>query len=108
MKVMWGIVFASLIFAVGALFLVFKGNVELEPLRVLNPTNFSSTREIGAVTFRRFWQEMNAEKLVVVASSPLIREYDSVWRGFLSVAKANQIEFDTVFQQEGLRDISDV
>ncbi|MCB0350497.1 MAG: hypothetical protein KDD38_04900 [Bdellovibrionales bacterium] len=103
MKVMWGIIAASLIFAVGAIYLVFKGNVELQPLRVLNPTNFSSPSEIGAVTFRRFWQEVNTEKLVVVASSPYLRDYDSVWNGFLSVAKANHVEFDFVFQQDGLR-----
>lgn len=103
---MWGIIIASIVFAVGALFLVFRGDVELNPLRVLNPTNFSSSPEIGAVTFRRFWQEMNAEKLVILGSSPFLKEYDLVWRGFLSVAKENKIEFTHVFQQEGLRAIA--
>jgi hypothetical protein len=102
----WIISIISVIFAIGALMRVFHGEVEIQPLKVLNPTNFTRPEEIGAVTFRRFWQELNAEKLVIVASSPFLHDYDRVWQGFIAVAKENHVEFDSIFEQEGLRKLS--
>ena len=105
MRALWIILTVAFLFAGGGLFVFFGGNVELQPTRVLNPTNFSKPEEIGAIVFRRFWQELHTEKLVVVGSSPFLKEYDRVWLGFLSVANESKLHFDKVFTQPGLRQL---
>jgi hypothetical protein len=106
MKVNWVIGIASLLFAAGALKVLFQGDVELQPQRVLNPSNFNRPEEIGAMAFRRFWQEFHEEKLFIIGSSPHLKDYDKIWHGLIAVAKVNGVTFDKVFAQEGLRPIS--
>lgn len=105
MKMIWIIAAVSIAFTVGALFILFNGKVEVQPVRILNPTNFASPAEIGAITFRRFWQELHTEKLVVLGSSTLIKDSDLVWKGFLAVARKYDVKFTHTFAQEGLREI---
>ena len=96
----------SFIFAVGGIMMFMNGKVEVEPTRVLNPTNFESPEQIGAITFRRFWQEIRDGKLIVIASSPFLKDYDRVWSGFISVAKSQGVSFTKYFSQDGLRTIA--
>jgi hypothetical protein len=79
--------------------------VEVDPARVLNPTNFDKPEQLGAVIFRRFWQEIRDEKILIVGSSPFLRDYDRVWRVFLQVAAKENITFGRVFAQADLRDL---
>jgi hypothetical protein len=96
----------SFIFAVGGIMMFMNGKVEVEPTRILNPTNFEKPEQIGAIVFRRFWQEIRDGKLVILGSSPFLKNYDSVWGGFLSVAKNEGVKFSQVFSQAGLRPIT--
>ena len=96
---------AALFVTLGVLFVMNYG-INPRPIRVLNATEFDRPEEIGAVLFRRFYQEVRGSQLVVVGSSPFHRSYSLVWRSFLAVAKANRVEFDAVYTLEGLRSIS--
>ena len=88
----------------GAAFWVFtNANVELEPTRVLNPTNFDKPEQLGAVLYRRFWSEVRKAPMVVLGSSPLVRHYDSVWKGF--VITGSNDKFDRFYQGSHLRSI---
>ncbi len=104
-KPLFWLFFVGFVFTAGALLVIFTGKVEVDPARVLNPTNFDSSRQVGAVIFRRFWQELHKERLIIIGSHPFLREYDNVWRGFISVAKENDVYFSRVFAQENLREL---
>ncbi len=108
MKIIWMWVFIAVVFTVGALRFVFQGNLPKDPapVRVMNPTEFKNNLQIGAVVYRRFWQEFHSENLVIVGSSPFLRGYDEVWRGLLATMYEKKQRFDVIFEQEGLRSLS--
>lgn len=107
MKVIWLWVIIAVFFTIGALRFVFTGHLpaQVEPQRILNASTFEQPEQIGAVVFRRYWQELNSENLIILASSPVLRDYDRVWRGFIAVANEMNLHFDKVYELEGLRKI---
>lgn len=96
---------ASLLVTLGVL-LIMNYGIHPRPIRVLNATEFDRPEEIGAVLFRRFYQEVRGSQLVVLGSSPFHRSYSQVWRSFLTTARVNRVEFDAIYSLGSLRDIS--
>lgn len=103
---MWALIMICILFTGAAMVMLIKGRVEVEPVRILNPTTFDRPEEVGAILFRRFWNEINSERLTVFASTPSVKGYDRIWKGFLLVAEANHIQFDRFFSESQLKPIS--
>jgi hypothetical protein len=108
MKILWMWAFIALFFTVGALRFVFNGQLpnKVEPQRIMNVSDFQTPEQLGAVIYRRFWPEMQRESIVVLLSSPFLRDYDKVWRGLLTVAQQTQHPFTRIYEIEGLRNLT--
>jgi hypothetical protein len=105
MKTVWAIVTTSVVFSVAGLYMIFTGKVEVDPVRVMNPTNFTRPEEIGAVVFRRFWAEVQTDKLVILASSPRISSGGAIWQAFLAVGREYGVGFQSYFSQPSAPDL---
>jgi hypothetical protein len=68
-------------------------------------STFDSREDIGAAVFKRFWQEINEEKLIVLGSSKQLREYEKLGKGFLSEAKKYNVHFDQVYEDGSLNSV---
>lgn len=73
-----------------------------KPIPVMNPTKFESLDQIGVVIYKRLHQNIRAERLVVLGSSPNLKDYDHVWAGLLQMALTNKKQKVAVFNHESL------
>jgi hypothetical protein len=60
-----------------------------KPIPVLNPTEFQDLNEIGVVIYKRLRQNIRAERLLVLGSSPDLEEDRKIWEGLLKAAAAD-------------------
>lgn len=104
MKIIWLWVGIAFFFTIGALRVIFNGQIsaEIEPVRIMNASSFDSPEQIGALIFRRFWQELNTEKIVVLGSALELSNYEKIWIGLISLNNKNNLQFDEVFEQTSL------
>lgn len=108
MKVIWLWVAIAVFFTIGALRVVLNGELpnEIAPQRIMNSSNFNSPEQIGAVVFRRFWQEFNSENIVVLGSYPQLFYHKNIWDGLISVANKNKLGFEKIYEQKSLHQFS--
>lgn len=90
----------------GLIYFLMRGGIAPKTMRVLNPTYFDTSEQIGAVVARRFWQEVRETKLLILGSHPTLREYDRIWLGLLSVLKDQGVKVAEVRSVELLRPIA--
>ena len=107
MKALVIFAFVGVTFTGVGLWRTFNVKITVDPIRVMNPTYFSNPAEIGAVVFRRYWAEINRLPVVVLASSPHLKNYDGVWRGFLAAAETSGVKFTKIYNQKGLRPLTE-
>lgn len=97
----WLWFFASILISTGVYFTIRYG-LRPKPIPVMKPSEFASTQEIGAVVYKRLRQEIRAERVLILGSSPALQGYSEVWSGILKSALADQVKIPILFQREGL------
>ena len=55
----------------------------------MSPTEFSDLEQIGAVIYKRLRQNVRAEHVVLLGSSPNVQDDFRIWSGFLKAATAD-------------------
>jgi hypothetical protein len=101
------IVILGVAFTLASAFMMFRKPGERRPTPILKASNFQEPEELGAVIFRRFWNEVRQAPVIVLGSSKQIKNYDRVWKGFLAVAKEYRIEFFHVYSAESLASLTE-
>lgn len=82
----WPWVILVVIISSGVYFTIRYG-LRPKPIPVINPTEFSSNREIGIVVYKRLRQEIRAERVILLGSRT---QGDSeIWQGLLDAAVAD-------------------
>jgi len=66
----------------------------------MKPTSFASLEEMGVVTFRRLYQPLRSERLVVLGFDPGNPDSMLVWRGLFKAAKDSGVKVQKVFHFE--------
>ncbi len=97
---------AVLALSFGIYFLA-KWGLKPKPIPQINPTQFESLEQVGAVTYRRLRPALRQEKMVVLGSSPWLGEYDRVWNGFLAAAREDNWQIELLLEESSLRPIKD-
>jgi hypothetical protein len=72
---------------------------------VMTPSFFDQPSEIGAVAFRRFYAEIQEQKIVVLGSPVEPAFHRDVVAGFLAAAKHDGAAFDVMITEEQMPDI---
>jgi len=96
----------ALILSVSIYFAI-KWGLKPKPIPQINPTQFASPEEAGALLYRRFHPILRQEKMVVLGSAPWVRDYERVWNGFLAAAREDKRKIDTLYEDPALRPIKD-
>jgi len=107
MKIFLILFTCSFVFTGAAMFRLLHKGAPIEPTRALDPTVFSAPEQIGAAMFRRFYPELNESQVVILASSPALKDYDRIWQGLLALAREKKWPSREIFSQDGLRPIGD-
>jgi hypothetical protein len=72
-----------------------------KPVPVMNPTQFEGPEQIGVVVYKRLRQNVRADHLVILGSSPGEQEEDSkIWDGFNKEASAEGAAVETIQMNE--------
>lgn len=98
----WLWFFASILISTGVYFTIRYG-LRPKPIPVMKPSEFASTQEIGAVVYKRLRQEIRAERVLILGSTPELQGYADVWSGIIKSALADQVNIPILFQHEGLQ-----
>ena len=77
---------------------VFKYGLNPRSLPIIKPTYFDNKQQIGAVIFRRLFQEVRQVRGVFVRTSPNIKNGEDIWRGFFKVAFHHGKKFHLIVQ----------
>ncbi|NJM10365.1 MAG: hypothetical protein HC883_05790 [Bdellovibrionaceae bacterium] len=86
-----------------AIYFTIRYGLRPKPIPVMNPTHFESAEQIGIVVYKRLRQNVRADRLVLLGSSPGSEEDNLVWEGF---AKAAAADGETVESLQ-LKDVTD-
>lgn len=97
----------GVLFTVTAAVMMLRHPGERRPTPILKASQFAEPEEIGAVLFRRLWNEVHQAPVVIFGSSRDVLHYDRVWRAFLAVAKQYNVEFFHVYKGENLAPLVD-
>ena len=103
MRWVLGLVFISITLSV---FGVLRYGLAPKSLPIIKPTYFNKKQEIGAVIFRRLFQDMKELDGLLAETSPSIQNGEEVWRGFLKVAAQYGKKFDLIIQHEKLEPLT--
>src|SRR3954470_22627530 len=98
-KKRWIFFLVSMIVSTGVYFTIRYG-LRPKPIPVMNATSFNQPGEIGAVIYRRLRQEIRAERVLLLGSTPELSDYDEVWTGLLKTAAADNVNVPVFFQRE--------
>ena len=74
-----------------------------KPIPVMNPTQFETAEQIGSVVYKRLRQNIRADRVVVLGSSPGTLEDEQIWDGLAKAAMADHEAVDVL----AVRDITD-
>lgn len=85
--------------------LVLRFGIGPKPVGIIKPSFFDHPREIGAVTYRRLYDPLGRQNLVVFGVSPDVPEHRAVVEGFLLTAAAEHRPIEVIFQEEELTPI---
>lgn len=83
--------------------LTVKYGLTPRPIRQINPTEFENAESIGAVVFRRLLAQWDKHPVVVIGSSPFLKNYDLSWNGFIKTAQAESKGFAKLYEDQTLR-----
>ncbi len=72
----------------------------------MKPSFFDRPNEIGAVTYRRLFDPIGRESLIVFGVTPGVVEHQKIVEGFLATAAAEKRPFQVVFVEEYLDALS--
>lgn len=89
------------------LYFALKWGLKPKPIPQINPSQFESLEQVGAVTYRRLRSALRQEKMVVVGSAPWIRDYERLWNGFIAAAREDHWQIHVLFEDPTLRPIKD-
>lgn len=92
----------SIVISTGVYFTIRYG-LRPKPIPVMNATEFAESAQIGAVIYKRLRQEIRAEKVILLGSTPDLADYEQVWAGLLKTALADQLKIPVLFQHESLK-----
>lgn len=101
----YGLISLGLIVSAGLLLALISG-VEPKPALKIKPNSFERFEEIGVVTYRRMRQETRESEVIVLGSSPWIRGYERIWRGFLLAGEDDQLSTRAFYEQSDLESIA--
>lgn len=90
-----------------ALYFALKWGLKPKPIPQINPTLFEARERIGEVIYRRLRPALRQEKMVVLGSAPWLRDYEEVWNGFISAARADKWNIDLIYEDPALRPIKE-
>lgn len=85
-----------------AVFLYFFG-LNPKPVAQIQPTAFERSEQIGAVVYRRLFQDFRELSIVILGSSPFVKDYEQVWAGLLRTFQADQKNLALPLQDAGMR-----
>lgn len=94
--------FVAALFISTSVYFTIRYGLRPKPIPVLNPTEFESSDQIGAVVYKRLRQEIRAERVILLGSSADLANYQDVWTGLLKTALVDGLKIDVFFQREGL------
>lgn len=86
---------------------VLKYGITPRALAIIKPTYFDKKQEIGAVIFRRLFQDMKQINGILVETDPSIRDGEDVWLGLLKVASLYGKKMDFIIQHHELKTLTD-
>ncbi|MEQ1663830.1 MAG: hypothetical protein ABL927_00480 [Bdellovibrionales bacterium] len=105
MRILIILLVLAAIFTVWALVHTMTTRIVMPTIEIMGLSTFDSREDIGAAVFKRFWQEINEEKLIVLGSTKQLREYEKLGKGFLSEAKKYNVHFEQVYEDGSLNSI---
>lgn len=68
-----------------------------KPIPLMKPTHFSSLEEVGVVTFRRMFQPIRSEKVMVLGYEPSRQDSILVWQGLVKAARESGLNIQKVY-----------
>lgn len=95
----WFWILVSVILSSGIYFSIRYG-LRPKPIPLMKPTSFVSLEEMGVVTFRRLYQPLRSERLVVLGYDPANPDSILVWRGLFKAAKESGVRVQKIFHLE--------
>lgn len=85
----WIWIIAAFCVSTGVYFTIRYG-LRPKPIPVMNPTQFENPEQIGVVVYKRLRQNVRADRVVVLGSSPGSEEDGQIWLGFEKAASADK------------------
>lgn len=106
MRFLWWLIGISFVFTAAGMVSLMRGGARHENERILDPTVFEKPEQIGAALFRRNYPLYREARVIILASSALIRDYDRVWQGFINMATERGLAPASITSESGLRELS--
>ncbi len=78
------------------LFLTIRFGMGPKPVRLMGPTEFEKSEQIGAVLYRRLFADLKKAPLVVFGVDPVQVNHREIPNGFLKTAQAEGLTFDHI------------
>ncbi len=97
----WMWIVLAVVISTGVYFTIRYG-LRPKPVPVLNPTQFTQLNEIGVVLYKRLYQSIRTERMVVLGSSEEVKDYEQVWTGLAASALADKEKL-VFFVREGMK-----
>ncbi|MCB0391545.1 MAG: hypothetical protein KDD58_09645 [Bdellovibrionales bacterium] len=85
-----------------ALLVIALMGIEPRAIKIINPSQFENLQHMGFSIYQRLNQDTNQSKVVIFGSSPFIKNYQSVWEGFLLAQKKYKHEPTILIEFNGL------
>lgn len=92
----WVWVLIAVVLSSGIYFSIRYG-LRPKPIPLMKPTHFSSLEEVGVVTFRRMFQPIRSEKVLVLGYEPKKPESILVWQGLIKAARESGVKIQGVY-----------
>lgn len=86
-----------------AVYFTIRYGLRPKPIPVLNPTHFENAEQIGTSIYKLLRQNVRADHLVLLGSSPGMEEDALIWDGFAKAAAVDRESVETIV----LKDVTD-
>src|SRR5579872_4491460 len=94
--------FAVSIFISTSVYFTIRYGLRPKPIPVMNASEFERPEQIGAVIYKRLYEEVGSERVLLLGSDKaIVQPSASMWTGFLLTARAAHTAVSVIFQREG-------
>jgi hypothetical protein len=73
-----------------------------KPISLMSPDHFASLEELGVVTFRRLYQPIRSEKIIVLGYDQQLPDAVLEWQGLIKAVVESKVRIHKVYFWEGL------